>query len=267
MSPRTKVSRQDWLSAAGSLLDEGRIPTPGALYGPDHLGVTKGSFYSHSRFPGGMDQFRDEVVAQWEQTRDTARLSRDVQAIRSPRERLRLIRSRFIETAQSDGAVRRWAARIDEGESGAGAARDAVARVDAAITALVAAAMHDLGFDEDNAAIAAGTLVNALIGAYHSSPVLPPADSGEFEGLLTIFTNAASLPGWAAGHDEAAAAPGARPDEIVVYPVQGDLTAAERDVRQTGAQRFADDDAAAHPDASGRAAQPGRPAAGAEPRS
>ena len=65
MSPVHKVTREDWVMASLSLLDQDRIPEEVSLTELcGILGVTKGSFYSHFR-DGRLPALHAAVSSQW----------------------------------------------------------------------------------------------------------------------------------------------------------------------------------------------------------
>jgi AcrR family transcriptional regulator len=232
MSPLTKVTREQWIASTSGLLDQGRIPADLTLLQLcAHMGVTKGSFYSHF---SDLQNLYQEVIGRWLRDNASDSLASSMQAIRDPRDRLRLLRARALETAQRDGAMRRWASRDP-------VAAAAVTEVDTYVTAHVTSAIGDLGLPGEDAAVLAGVLVHAFAGAYHASPSPPRADPVAFETLLAIVSRAAPAPGWAGrGVAEVDVAAGAAPDEVVLFTLAKDLPpAARRDLRDR-AQRFAE---------------------------
>jgi AcrR family transcriptional regulator len=250
MSPRTRVTREQWLEAMSSLLTEGLVPADIPLSELcQRMGVTKGSFYSH--FPGGLEQLHREIIGRWQRESGTDDLAATMQAVRDPRDRLRLLRARALQTAQRDGAMRRWGARDP-------AAAAAVARADAEVTGYAAGALQDLGFPGEEASLVAGVLVCAFAGAYHTSAAPPQSNPAQFETLLGILARAANARAGQAP-TEVDMAPGSAPDEVVLFTIAQGLPAeARRDLRDQ-AQRFAEQAAArAARNRKPPAAEPGR---------
>jgi AcrR family transcriptional regulator len=249
MSPRTRITREQWLAAMSALLADGLVPADIPLSELcQRMGVTKGSFYSH--FPGGLEELHREIIGRWQREGGADDVAATMQAVRDPRDRLRLLRAQALQTAQSDGAMRRWGARDP-------AAAAAVARADAKVLGYAAAALQDLGFPGAEASLVAGVLVYAFAGAYHTSAAPPQSNPAQFETLLGILARAAAAH---AGQAPAGVdmAPGSAPDEVVLFTIAQGLPAeARRDLRDQ-AQRFAEQAAARAPR--------GRKPAKAEPR-
>lgn len=231
MSPRTRITREQWLAAMSRLLADGVVPADLSLNDLcQGVGVTKGSFYSH--FPGGAEELHREIIDRWLRQTDVGTVARTMGTIRDPRDRLRLLRARALETAQSDGAMRRWAAYD-------AAACAAVAQVDTELTEHVTTAVGDLGLPGEDAAVVADVLVHAFAGAHHTSPVPRPSSPAGFETLLAVLSRAAS--GQSAQEQGGVeVAPVSAPDEVVVFRIAPGLPAeARRDLRDQ-AQRFAE---------------------------
>jgi len=254
MSPRTKVTREQWIVAASRLLAQGLVPADVPLSDLcGRLGVTKGSFYSH--FPRGLEELHREIIARW--LRDSAAdgLAAAMKAVRDPRDRLRLLRARGLETAQRDGAMRRWASKDP-------AVASAVAYLDAEVIAHATRALSDLGLPGEEAAVLAEVVVHAFAGAHHFLPAPPRSDPARFEALLAILTRAAAGPA-RAGQDDGLVdvTAGAAPDEVVLFTIaQGLPVEARKDLRER-AQRFAEQAAAraaSAPRGRGPAAEAGR---------
>ena len=256
MSPKTKVSREIWIVTALSRLGKGRIPGVEVSLAEmcKLLEVTKGSFYSPSHFPGGIEDLSTEVISRWQPESVMDEMATSMRAIRDPRDRLRLLRARAIETAPQDAAMRRWAERSDT-------AAAAAARVKAQITGHVTTALGDLGFNAEDAAVTARLLVDAFAGAFHVSPG-PEArnDPAVFESVLSILVRAAAAPDPAAhpGMD-VATAPGAVAGETIVYPTRRGATPAERQGTRAAARRYAAETAASPPGAGRKSPSAGRP--------
>lgn len=227
----SRLTREQWLLAAYRLLDEGRIPADVPLSVLcKRLGVTKGSFYAH--FPkeeghaGGAPELDAEVITRWERESGAHALEPMMAAVHDPLDRLRLLRTWALERAVRDGTMRRWAARDP-------AAAAAVGAADTAITGHVTQALRDLGFSPPEAAVLAGLLVSAFVGAYHSAATAPDTDPATFDALLGILLRAAAtggetLPGGVA------TAPGTDGDRAVLFRVAPQLPAAA--IRQLAIQ-------------------------------
>ena len=235
MSPRTRITREQWLGAMSALLTEGLVPADIPLSELcQRMGVTKGSFYSH--FPGGLEELHREIIGRWRRESSADDLAANMQAIRDPRDRLRLLRARALQTAQRDGAMRRWGAHDP-------AAAAAMARADAEVISHAAGALQDLGLPGEEASLVAGVLVYSFAGAHRTSPAAPQSNPAQFETLLGILARAATAQ---AGQAPAGVdiAPGSAPDEVVLFTIAQGLPAeARRDLRDQ-AQRFAEQAAA-----------------------
>src|ERR1017187_9281487 len=217
MSPLIKVTREQWIASTTALLDEGRIPADLTLR--EHsarMGVTKGSLYSQSHFRSLHDLY-SEVIRRYLRDSTAGGLASSMQAIRDPRDRLRLLRSWALETALRDGAMRRWAAREP-------AAAAAVAQVDSEVAGHVTTALRDIGLGGEDAAVMADVLMSAFAGAYPAAPVV---------------TRAATAPrGAGEGDEEVAVAAGAAPDQVVLVTHARGIPEAERRDLLELAQQF-----------------------------
>src|ERR1017187_1764125 len=233
MSPRTKVTREQWIASTTELLDQGRIPADLSLL--EHcarMGVTKGSLYSESHFRSLQDLY-GEVIGRYLRDSTAGGLASSMQAVRDPRDRLRLLRARALETALRDGAMRRWAPREP-------AAAAAVAQVDSEVAAHITTALRDLGLDGEDASVMAGVLMAAFAGAYQSAPAPPRADPATFETLLAILARAATAPRRTAeGDEEVDVTAGVAPGEVVLVTHAKGLPEAERREKLKLAQQFA----------------------------
>lgn len=235
MSPGSRITREQWLVVTSGMLTDGIVPADVPLSDLcQRMGVTKGSFYAH--FPGGVEELHREIIDRWGRETDAEGLAATIQAIRDPRDRLRLLQARSRQTAQRDRAMRRWGARDP-------AAAAAVARTDAEVTAHAASALRDLGFSGEEAGVMADVLVHAFASAYHTSAAPPQSSPARFETLLNILTRAA-LAETGRVADRVDVAAGSAPDEIVLFTIAQGLPAeARRDLRDQ-AQRFAEQAAA-----------------------
>jgi AcrR family transcriptional regulator len=220
MSPRTKITREQWITAMVGLLDDGRNPADMALSELcEHLGVTKGSFYAH--FSGGLGELHQGVIGRWLQDNPVVPLTSTLTAVRDPADRLRLLWAQLAETARPDGAMRRWAARN-------GQAAAAVATVDRQVMEPVTAALSDMGFLPAQADVLAAFLTSAFAGAYHSVPDPPPADPDAFETLLEIIGRAAPIRAVPGGTQEVFMTAGSAPDQVIFFMVPKGLPAAAK---------------------------------------
>ena len=217
MSPRTKITREQWITAMIGLLADGRNPADMALSELcEHLGVTKGSFYAH--FPGGLDELHQEVIARWLKDNPVVPLTSTLTAVRDPADRLRLLWAQLAETARPDGAMRRWAARD-------GNAAAAVDIVDRQVMELVTAALSDMGFLPAQTDALGTFLTSAFAGAYHSVPDPPPADPDAFETLLEIIGRAAPIRAVPGRTQEVLMTAGSAPDQMIFFMVPKGLSA------------------------------------------
>jgi AcrR family transcriptional regulator len=69
-------------------------------------GVTKGSFYAH--FPGGTEDWRQALLARWAGSLHLDLLAADMQAVRSPADRL--LTQRMASGSWAPAVMQRWAA-------------------------------------------------------------------------------------------------------------------------------------------------------------
>jgi AcrR family transcriptional regulator len=230
MSPRTKITREQWITAMIGLLAAGRNPADMALSELcEHLGVTKGSFYAH--FSGGLDELHQEVIARWLQDNPVVPLTSTLTAVRDPADRLRLLWAQLAETARPDGAMRRWAARD-------GHAATAVATVDRHVMESVTAALSDMGFLPGQADVLGMFLTSAFAGAYHSVPDPPRADLDAFETLLEIIGRAAPVRAVPGGAQEVLMTAGSAPDQVIFFMVPKGLSAAAKKELTAHAQQL-----------------------------
>jgi AcrR family transcriptional regulator len=257
MSPRTRITREQWLAAMSGLLADGLAPADLPLSDLcERLGVTKGSFYSH--FPGGVEELHREIIDRWARESDLSGLASAMHAIVDPRDRLRLLRARALESAQRDGAMRRWGARYP-------AAAAAVAQADAEVTGHVDGALRDLGLAGADSGMMADVLVHAFIGAHHTSSQPPLSNPARLERLLDILTRAA-VPAVAQAEGAVDVAAGSAPDEVVLFTIAQGLPSAARKELRDQAQRFAEQASAQGP-AGTRSRRPSRAASGRASRS
>jgi AcrR family transcriptional regulator len=184
MSPRVKVTREDWISATLQLLAQGQVPASLSLSEQcARLGVTKGSFYSRGHFPGGDADLYGAVIARWLEQNALGALAETMSAVRDPLDRLRLLRARAHDRAGLDGTMRQWA-QSDAGVIAAvPEAATAVAEADGAVTAHVGQALGDLGYQPDELSVL-GPLVTSAVAEGRLEP-------GAFDVLLAVLVRAA----------------------------------------------------------------------------
>jgi AcrR family transcriptional regulator len=227
-----RVSQQQWVEAALELLAEGTIPADMSvtdLAARVRAGLTKGSFYQHFH---GVGDLHDQVIAHWARGKGPA-LDGLMRAVRSPLDRLRLLRARAVETAAVDATMRRWAAR---NEPAAAAVRNA----DQAAMQHTALALAELGYEEEEAGVLAAFVVHGFIGAYHTVTAQPPDDPERFETLLAVLCRAAGhLPAAQGGIDADTISGGGDPEELIIYLTARRLPPAGRERLRLEAQRLA----------------------------
>jgi len=184
MSPRVKVTREEWISSTLQLLAQGQVPASLSLSEQcARLGVTKGSFYSRGHFPGGDTDLYDAVIARWLEQNELGALADAMNAIRDPLDRLRLLRARAHDRAGLDGTMRQWA-QSDAGVIAAvPAAAAAVAEAGGAMTGHVEQALQDLGYQPDEVSVL-GPLVTGAVAEGRLEP-------GAFDVLLGVLVRAA----------------------------------------------------------------------------
>jgi AcrR family transcriptional regulator len=219
MSPRVKVTREQWIAAALQLLAQGHVLLDlslSELCSRMEVTITKGSFYSH--FPGGDEEFHRAVIARWLEQADLDALASTIGAVRDPRDRLRLLRARAHDRAGLDSTMRQWARRDS-------AAAAAVGKADDAVTGHAGQALEDLGYPPDEVWVLGPLVSQAVVGAS-----LGPAD---FETLLGVLARAVPA------HPRVEVV-GSDPDRTILLALMPHLSPdAVADLR-TRAQRFAD---------------------------
>ena len=210
MSPRKKVTRQDWVGTALRLsLDQDRLPAavPVEVLCRS-LNVTKGSFYAH--FRGGRPELDAAVISQWLRDRVAALPDIAVGAVQDPLDRVRMIRAAIADSAVRDGAMRRWAASDRT-------AAEAVAEADRIVTSRLERAVADLGF----AAAEPDALARWLAAALRSQSIAEDQDG--FDAVLAVLSRSAAV---------AALGSVTADDAVVLYAGGGGLTGDERTVLQ-----------------------------------
>jgi AcrR family transcriptional regulator len=194
------------------IADDGRSPaelTVADLAG--RLGVSRGSLYNY--WHGGLADFHPDLISRWLQDRTSGMSDNAVRAVRDPLDRLRLLRIIAAQNARADGAMRRWAVTEP-------AAAAAVAEVDRGMATQLQEALHDLGFADDEAAVAGSLVAAAFAGGEDTA--LAPGHPAAFEILLGILQRGASV----------------TPEDLVLYTIARRLPAAARADLQARAQQF-----------------------------
>ncbi len=191
----TGTSRDDWITAAMTLLARGASPAEtgvGDLCAVMPRPLTRGSFNWHFR-DGRLAALHREVISRWLAQRTAA--CDEVRSVREPDGRLRILRAAAAAHGPGDSAMRRWAAAPPAaGPAGRDVHRQltaALARLDKTITAHLDAAFVDMGFSGPEAAVLAATLAAAFAAAGPAGPAAPAAPAG-FEVLLAVLRLAAA---------------------------------------------------------------------------
>jgi AcrR family transcriptional regulator len=236
MSPVKKAGRADFASAMIALISEGRAAvtvTVADLCGL--LRVTRGSFYNH--FPAGMTSLHDEVIALWLRGRLASLPESAVDAVREPLDRLRMLRAAAEDNALADDAMRRWA--VTEPRAAA-----AVTEADRVVRGHLERALTDLGFTGPEPEALADLLAAALSAGGSATRASP----GAWETVLGVLGRAAATaPGGELAREPAGVevAPGAAPDELVLYLTARGLGPGQKQQLRELAQDFARQQAAA----------------------
>lgn len=220
MAPPRKWTRQSWIDTATKMVDEG------ANLGEVKLqqlfeanGAAKNSFYNN--FAGGLPELHAEVITWWKAQRVPPILEAALNAVENPVERLRILRSILAGNAVRDEAMRRWAVTDT-------AVAEAVAEGDKAIAGHAIEALHQLGYQGTEADDWAELIVAVI------QSVQPRA----YETLLGKLDTAPSRrqKPYAGA---VAIAPGAVPDELVIYSIAQNLPAEALSQLRVSAQEFA----------------------------
>ena len=186
------TSRQDWITAAMTLLARGISPDDmdiGSLCRAMTHPVTRGSFNWHFR-AGRQAELHREITASWLAARLAA--AGAARQHRDPLARLRTLHGAALGNGPADSAMRRWAAAPPRpGRDGSGhevhrQLTAAIAQVDELTSALLTEALADLGLAGGEAAAVCATLA----AAFAAWPPAPPGPA-EFEDLLAVLDRAA----------------------------------------------------------------------------
>jgi hypothetical protein len=220
VAPPRKWTRQSWIDTATKMVDEGANLGEVKLQQLfDANGAAKNSFYNN--FTGGLPELHAEVITWWKAQRVPPILEVALNAVENPVERLRILRSILAGNAVRDEAMRRWAVTDD-------AAAEAVAQGDKAIAGHATEALHQLGYQATEADDWAEVIVTVI------QSIQPRA----YETLLSkLDTTAAKRHKPYVG--AVAIAPGAVPDELVIYGIAQNLPPDALSQLRVNAQRFA----------------------------
>jgi hypothetical protein len=185
----------------------------------DANGAAKNSFYNN--FTGGLPELHAEVITWWKAQRVPPVLEVALNAVENPVERLRILRSILAGNAVRDEAMRRWAVTDD-------AVAEAVAEGDKAIAGHAIEALHQLGYQSTEANDWAEVIVTVI------QSIQPRACETLLSKLDT--TTAKRQKPYASA---VAIAPGAVPDELVIYGIAQNLPPEALRQLRANAQEFA----------------------------
>lgn len=176
---KPRLSLDDWTEAGLQLLvSEGR----GAVKISrlcDELGVTKGSFYWHF---SDIDDLMKAIATRYtSQDNDAARGLTNLEEL-PVHERLARMGAMLVDARawEAEVAVREWA-RSDPQVA------ESVRALDQRIMSVVRNCFLELGFDDDEAELRAGTLVYAGIGFLYGRDSLPSPTVEQIQKLLAIL--------------------------------------------------------------------------------
>lgn len=176
---RPRLSLDDWTEAGLRLLvSEGRSAVKISRL-CDDLGVTKGSFYWHF---SDIDDLMKAIATRYtSQDNDAARGLTSLEKLPVD-ERLAHMGAVLVDERawEAEVAVREWA-RTDPQVAGS------VRALDRRIMAVVRNCFLELGFDEEEAELRAGTLVYAGIGFLYGRDSLPSPTATQIQELLKIL--------------------------------------------------------------------------------
>jgi len=173
------LSLDDWTEAGLRLLvSEGRSAVKISRL-CDDLGVTKGSFYWHF---SDIDDLMKAIATRYtSQDNDAARGLTSLEELPVD-ERLARMGAMLVDERawEAEVAVREWA-RSDPQVA------ESVRALDQRILAVVRNCFLELGFDEEEAELRAGTLVYAGIGFLYGRDSLPSPTATQIQELLKIL--------------------------------------------------------------------------------
>lgn len=175
-----RLSLDDWTAAALDLLVTDGVSEVKISRLCERLEVTKGSFYWHF---SDIDELMTAVAERWCAQDNDAQRGLDALASTPVRERLEQMASLLVEHRawSVERAVREWA-RTEPRVAAS------VRALDQRIMQLVQDALQELGFDERQARLRAGTLVYAGIGFVHGRDSLPTPTTEELHMIMEILT-------------------------------------------------------------------------------
>jgi AcrR family transcriptional regulator len=179
---RGRLTREDWIGLGLRLIEAGRAPVDVTL--PElcgAAGATKGSFYSH--FPGGVEDLHRELLARWAVALRLDQVAADLDAVRSPADRLRLLLERILKAGWGPAAMQRWAAVSP-------AAAAIVADAGQVFSRLAGQAFTDMGMTDVDGRLIGALLIRAMLGT--SPPKADPRQ--EAETLIELAQRAAATP-------------------------------------------------------------------------
>lgn len=156
MTPKPRLSVDDWIDAGFEVLDAGGRDALKIDRLCEHLGVTKGSFYWHF---ASMSAYRDALIEEWSQLSGREHPVSRASADLPPRQRLSLMTKALVSPRHRrlERVMREWA-RTDA------AVAASVAAADRRALAVVRQAFAELGFDPDEADLRAQLTFAAGLG-------------------------------------------------------------------------------------------------------
>jgi AcrR family transcriptional regulator len=177
---RPRLSLDDWTDAGLQLLvTEGRNAVKIARL-CNELGVTKGSFYWHF---ADIDELMHAIATRYcSHDNDTLRGLTSIEEM-PVRDRLAHMGATLVEDRAwaTEAAIRDWARTDPQGA-------ESVRALDRRIMSVVENAFRELGFDDREARIRAGTLVYAGIGFVYGRDNIATPTVDEIQDLVAILT-------------------------------------------------------------------------------
>lgn len=189
-APRTRLSADDWVDAALTLITAEGVTGLKIARLCDQLEVTKGSFYWHFK---DLDALWEAMAERW-RSLNSARISELHQLAELPVDGRLLTLSTMLMSDHHltvETAIRDWA------RSNAQVA-ETVRQIDGEIFNVVYATLAELDMSADQARLLAGLLVYAGIGYIHGHEGLPSPTPEELQraisGLLTSTVRGSAEP-------------------------------------------------------------------------